>query len=289
MAISASFDADGKGFVVDAPTYVPNEKLGNDARAAKQAIRTALADLAPGPDEVLAATFAGLKKTGTDVENLLFNNIDQWGDAFVRPAGNGLSFEDLGDGGDRPAAFRYRYRLQAAESPFLAVRPAEPARCWGPVELVEGDEPTRLTARTWWTIRHTAVRHAGSLPPDCRFAVRLTLGGSEVEVARVFKSVIDGAFAAFQLQMDRPYAVKVAEVLAPYLPGSREEIAGLLTSHPDPMLGTTAKLLWHKPTIGEVQWNPDDARCIAGCVTRGGDERSGLWLSGELMQARLPE
>jgi len=81
--------------------------------------------LQTSPERILHAAYAGYRRAGKDVENLLFNDLDQTLSAFGRLGACGVRFEDLGtrppeapNGRRRPSY--YRYRLARPGDPFAA-------------------------------------------------------------------------------------------------------------------------------------------------------------------------
>jgi hypothetical protein len=87
----------GSGFEVWADEYVPNQP---GAASTARALRGLIADeirVLPAPEgRVLRAGYGGWRWHGTDVENLLFNNIDQGLSLFRKPGRAAVGFEDLG-------------------------------------------------------------------------------------------------------------------------------------------------------------------------------------------------
>jgi hypothetical protein len=84
------------GFEVWADEYVPNQPSAVSTARLRRLIADELRAL-PAPDgRVLHAGYGGWRWHGTDVENLLFNNIDQGLSLFHKPGRAGVRFEDFG-------------------------------------------------------------------------------------------------------------------------------------------------------------------------------------------------
>lgn len=105
----------------------------------------------PEPEgRILHAAYAGERSSGTDVENLLFNNIDQTLGLFRRASRSGIRFEDVGLAvpaapSGTPRRSFYSYRLTAEDTPFDRVHVGE-SICSVP-EVVVPEGPGRLSAR----------------------------------------------------------------------------------------------------------------------------------------------
>ena len=268
------------GFEVRADEYVPNEpRADSPARVLRRLIGDEVRGL-PGPrGRVLQAAYAGWRWAGTDVENLLFNNIDQGLSLFAGPGRLGVRFEDLGDRvppGPDGSAWRcfYRYRLAGPGEPFDAVRPGELV-CRVP-EVVVPDGPARFAARVWLAVCSARVRSgvACARPLAGPYVLRMTVRG--LHPARTVKTLVDGASAA--MQRDEPGRIgavigrlsRLLDVDATYLMS--------LASDPEAPLGTrsrarpdSAESLFVLDGSNQVRVTPDDDRCAAAEVMSAGD------------------
>src|ERR1700761_7175721 len=85
------------GIEVWADEYVPNQPgAASTAKALRHLITDEIRAL-PAPDgRLLHAGYRGWRRPGTDVENLLFNNLDQGLSLFRAPGRAGVRFEDRG-------------------------------------------------------------------------------------------------------------------------------------------------------------------------------------------------
>jgi hypothetical protein len=80
------------GFEVWADEYVPNQPgAASTARTLRRLIADAIRVLPALDGHVLHAGYGGWRWHGTDVENLLFNNIDQGLSVFRKPGSTGVS------------------------------------------------------------------------------------------------------------------------------------------------------------------------------------------------------
>jgi hypothetical protein len=229
---------------------------------------------------VLHAGYGGRRWRGTDVENLLLNNIDQSLAVFRGPAGLGIRFEDLGlivppapDG----AAWLsyYRYRLAEPGAAFAAVQPGH-LICRVP-EAIVPDGPARLAARIWLAVRRARpLQGTGGPPWHGSFLLRITV--HQLEPAESIKAVVDGATAAMQ----RDEADRVNEAVTRLARLQDADVGELLTlaTAADAPLGTRARRgpasrgsLFTLDGPGQVRVTPDDDRCIAAEVTTAGKDR----------------
>jgi hypothetical protein len=96
-----------------------------------------------------------LRWGGTDVENLLFNNIDQTLSLFAAPANAGVRFHDLGihapaDPTGHARSSHYAYDLIASGEPFTPI-PGGKVICSIPATVIRAGEQriaTRIDSRS---------------------------------------------------------------------------------------------------------------------------------------------
>jgi hypothetical protein len=230
----------GSGFEVWADEYVPNQPgAGSAAKKLRGLIADEIRGLPAPQGRVLHAGYAGWRWPGTDVENLLFNNIDQGLSLFRESGRAGVRFEDLptvppaSDG----SAWRsfYGYRLAQPDAAFAGVQQGR-LICRVP-EAVVPDGPARLAAaRVWLAVRRAGpVPALGELAEHGGFLLRIAL--HHLEPARYLKAVVDGVTAA--MQRDEPGRVtEAAARLATLLDADASELlrhataAGAPPGHP---------------------------------------------------------
>jgi hypothetical protein len=237
----------------------------------------------PRPGELLEAAYAGERRNGADVENLLFKNIDQTATAYRAACAEGLRFSWLGpiappgpSGTARRYHYRYRFVPLAAPTPSVVLRPW--ARRWTQVPLLEGfpgRAGVRMSSRVWWSLRQRQAERRDGLDAGATFAARLVLHGEGVDPAMALKGSFDGVVAALEVQENESAAVEAAAILAGAQPENVSAIARKLTEHEDPVLGSVDRLVVpvaarHGP---DVRWDPADSGCIAGEILVG--ERHG--------------
>jgi hypothetical protein len=88
---------ESSGFGVWADERVPDQPSAmSPAWRLRHLIAGQIRALPAPAGRVLHAGYSGQRRSGTDVENLLFNNIDQGLTLFRKPGGTGIRFEDLG-------------------------------------------------------------------------------------------------------------------------------------------------------------------------------------------------
>jgi hypothetical protein len=266
------------GFEVWADQYVRNDSVaGSAAGLLRRLIAREVRALPASAGLVLHAGYGGQRRPGADVENLLFNNIDQTLALFRRPGALGAGFEDLGlaippapDGTTRQCY--YRYGLAQPGAAFAAVRPGQLV-CRVP-EAVIPDGPARLAARIW-----LAVRRARPLPPPGvpaghgSFLLRITV--HQLSPAGCIKAIVDGATAAMQSDDPARVAGSITR-LSRLLDADPRELLALVTTADAP-LGTRSRSspasrhsLFTLDGPAQVRVTPDDDRCIAAEVISGG-------------------
>jgi predicted nucleic acid-binding Zn-ribbon protein len=266
------------GFEVWADEHVRNE---SKAASAAGRVRRSIIDeihALPGPaGRVLQAGYAGRRPPGTDVENLLFNNMDQTLSLFTSPARRGVQFEDLGTSvplapdGTRRQSF-YRYRLIEAGEPFITIEPGR-LLCRVPVAIVT-DSPARLAARIW-----LAVRRARPQPGPSRAleegSFLLKADVRALEPATTIKAIVDGVTAA--MQRDDPGRLADAMGrLAPLLGVQAAELLALATAGNAPLGSRSRSSTASKQSLftldgaSQVRVTPDDDRCAAADILSSG-------------------
>jgi hypothetical protein len=270
----------GSGFEIWADEYVPNEpRAASAAGLLRRLICGEVRALPELAGQVLHAGYAGQRPRGTDVENLLFNNIDQSLSLFSAPGRRGVRFEDLGlivplapDGTRRPSF--YSYRLTEPGEPFAAVE-AGHLLCHVP-EATVPDGPARLAARIWLAVRRMRPPHSCGAPlEDGDFLLRIAVRG--LEPARSVKAAVDGATAA--MQRDDPDRVKDALTrLSALLSVDAAELLALATANDAPLGSRSRSSPTSKETLftldhaAQVRITPDDDRCVAAEVIASGND-----------------
>jgi len=264
----------GSGFEIWADEYVRNESTaGSSAGLLRRLIADEVRALRGLAGRVLHAGYAGQRGRGTDVENLLFNNIDQSLSLFSAAGRLGVRFEDLGliappaPGLTRRRSF-YSYRLAEPQEPFTTVT-AGPVICRVP-EAIVPDGPARLAARIWLAVRRARPPGGPGTPPgDGDFLLRIAVHG--LHPATSIKAIVDGATAA--MQRDDPDRVTDAITrMAALLGAGAEELLTLATSGDAPLGSrsrsnpTSKEGLFTLDGADQVRITPDDDRCVAAEV-----------------------
>jgi hypothetical protein len=237
----------------------------------------------PPDGQLLEATYGGARRNDADVENLLFNNIDQEAAAYRAACAHGLRFGWLAPEGTAPPgetarAYHYRYRFVPLDASMPGVRLGECVCRWSKVALDDGFESLpgrRMSTRVWWSLRNEKAERRAELEPGSTFAVRLVLHGQSGEPARALKGSFDGVVAALQVQRDLRAAEEAAAVLAGERRDQVAPIFRALTDQDDRALWRVQRLL--VPVAAQygtdLRWDPADSGCIAGEVLVG--ERGG--------------
>lgn len=268
------------GFEVWADEYVRNESAATSAAGLLRRLIAAEVRSLPAPaDRVLHAGYGGWRRPGTDVENLLFNNMDQSLSLFGRPGGLGIRFEDLGvtappAPGDMTRQSYYYYRLVQSGAPFTAVQPGR-LICAVPQAVVP-DGPGRLAARIWLAVRRARPLPETGVPSEHgSFLLRITV--RQLTPAANIKAIVDGSTAA--MQRDDPGRITDAITrLSRLLEADPRELLALATTADAP-LGTRSRSrpasrqsLFTLDGDAQVRVTPDDDRCIAAEVTAEGND-----------------
>ena len=268
------------GFEAWADEYVRNEsRAASTAGALRRLIAAEIRALPTPAGRALHAGYAGPRWPGTDVENLLFNNIDQTL-ALFRAAGRlGVAFEDLGRivpavPDDTSRRSLYCYRLAEPGEPFAAVKAAQPI-CHVP-EVIVPDGPARLAARIWLAVRRARpVRGRGAQVADGDFVLKAAVHG--LDPATSVKAIVDGTTAA--LQSDDPDRVRQAMTRLSVLLGVDADELLALASGGDAPLGSKSRSgrestgsLFTVDGAAQVRVTPDDDRCVAAEIVALGSD-----------------
>jgi hypothetical protein len=146
--------------ILEGPRYLPFERLDAEQYQAREWLRSALAGLTAGPEEILHACYSGHKPTNSDVENLVLYNVDPGGASFVGATALGVRFELHSRTADRGSGCRYRYQV---------IRPEKPLTSWerGPLLArfagaeLGGFRPPHRIAQTWMAVHQAGrdIRH----------------------------------------------------------------------------------------------------------------------------------
>ena len=165
-----------RGFQIWADERVRNEsKKNSTAGALRRLIASEIRELPRPAGRILRASYAGMRPRSTDVENLLFNNIDQMFSLFRASGRVGIGFEDLGltvplaPDGTRRASF-YSYQLEPADTPYAAVA-TDQLLCRVPHVTVPAS-PARLAARIWLAVRRARPSESGASHHDGPYILR---------------------------------------------------------------------------------------------------------------------
>ncbi len=273
------------GFEVWSDQYVQNEPKGNLYQLElRSLIKSRIQKLPEPKGRLLCAAYAGQPRPGTDIENLLFNNIDQTFSAFGRSCKFGCRFEFLGPS---PAPTRmsmshyFRYQYVDRSEPFDIAQvgrlvcsiPEATIDMWG--------NDARLSLRIWFAVREARQCAAPALASGEPYILRVTTDG--LLPAKDLKAVIDGISAACQHAHLSSLGGDIPERIATLLGVERNKLLTLIT-HDDSPLGEAHRLFTsHGGT--QVRVTPDDHRCVAAEVFSLSDEGPPR-LAAELFAAR---
>jgi len=194
-----------RGFSVWADEYVRNEsKAASTAGELRRIIAQRLRALRPAEGELLCARYGGLRWGGTDVENLLFNNIDQTLSLFAAPANAGVRFHDLGihapaDPTGHARSSHYAYDLIASGEPFTPI-PGGKVICSIPATVIRAGEQ-RIATRIWLALRAARPPVTRELP-EGPYALRIVATGMNPGFS--LKALVDGASTATQRLYSSP-------------------------------------------------------------------------------------
>jgi hypothetical protein len=275
---------------LEAPRYLPFERLDAQQSQARQRLRSALAGLTAGPQEVLHACFSGDKPMNSDVENLVLYNVDPGGACFVGASTGGVRFELDSRTPDRGPGCRYRYRVIPADEALTSWESGPCLARFAGANLAAFGPPHRL-AQTWMAVHNAPAETYGPPTAEATFGVFLDL---EVPPSarpgvrpELLKAVVDGVVCAFQTHLDQTTVRDMASRIADEISVDPDEVAANLLAPERAVLGARRQLV-HSRGPG-VQWNPSDHLCVAGQLLRRQGDR---WrLHGEiyrLIPAREP-
>jgi hypothetical protein len=266
---------------------LPFDNLSASALDFRRDLRVALAKLNPMPDELLQARFSGELRRGSDVENVLFYNVDAGQGTFRRATRFGVAFElgvALLPRAPSGRAWRccYDYRLAHVHTVSQAWGASRKLARIEHVELrCRGAFPT--ASEVWFSVRSgraEAYEHLADRRAPFKVSLVLKVPGERPLTPDLLKALVDGVTGAFQAHGDPDSVAAVAGVLAERVGADAGEVAGLLLSKQRAVLGVVPRLVY--AYRGGVKWNPSDDRCVAADITldhgAGGYALSG-WVS----------
>jgi hypothetical protein len=232
-------------------------------------IRKSVRQLRSRPQQVLHATFFGAKHPTADVENLALYYIDDTGRSFAEAAGSGLRFELAAHAPVAPSGrefpYCYRYELVSRDAGFEQWRERRRLAAWDWVELGRFAGEKKLE-QVWLALARTAVSVVSpKRQRDVPFAVRTSIRvprNAKPALGYLVKGVFDGVVCAFQAHADESRLAELARRVSRSIPADQEEIAALLRSEEQAVLGTVPRLL-HRRGKGVI-WAPADDMCVAG-------------------------
>lgn len=265
------------------PWRFPFEHLEPEQLQARKGLRTALASLAASEGQLLAALYSGPRPPNSDVENILFYNVDPGGASFVSASTSGVRFELDSQPIDQMTC-QYQYRIVGAEEPLATWELGRRLTRFAGADLEHFTGQHRL-AQVWMAVQSAPDRTYNPPPlTEGPFAVFLELEvppGAGVGVRpEILKAVVDGVVCAFHNHLDEVTVTDVASRIANQIAVEPEVVAATLLAPDCAALGARPHLV---RTRGQgVQWNPADERCVAGRLMRRPGER---WeLSGEIFE-----
>ena len=232
-------------------------------------IRNRCKALKPRTDEVLHATFFGVKRTDTDVENLVFFNIG----TFKEAGCHGVRFEHGSSVTPSPSGavypFSYRYALVPRSGTFADWSQGRQLASFGWTDLGAFSSEKRL-AQVWLALAHGYLAEEvepvfPAIAPETAFAVKVGVRppyGAKPGWGGLVKSIFDGVICAFQAHTDRSVLPVVLPRLARYLPATPAELEHHLLDHSRAVLRPVHRLV--APYQLDVKWYPSDQQCLAG-------------------------
>ena len=226
-------------------------------------LRTAIAPLQAGTEQVLHAVYGSMDTTPCDAENILIYNV---GPGYVAAAGaHGLRLERTTAVPPAPEPLAagtphyHRYELVGRDAGFHHWRQEAELAAWTNIVVPPLKDTTRL-ATIWWQLRTGALlHHSQPLTTPSRFGLRLALtvpAGARFRLPSALKPLLDGTIAAFHAHTgdDAEPLTRVASALGQDAEGT----ARLLRDDTRAVLGRRC-LVWN--WSDGVQWNPADDQC----------------------------
>lgn len=268
---------------------IPFDKLSPSAVEFRRELGAALSQLSPMPDELLHARFTGELRQGSDVENVLFYNVDSGKATFRHATRFGVAFElGVGPAPRAPSGRAWRCCYDYRLTHIRAV-----PESWGSAMTLARIKNVELQSRgaiptateVWFSLRRgRADAYERLADPGSRFGVRLVLKvpGELPMTPDLLKPLLDGVTAAFQAHGDAASAAAMADVLSGRLDADADELTELLLSKKRAVLGVVPNLVY--AYRGGVKWNPSDDRCVAAEIILD-DGASGYVLSGSVFPA----
>lgn len=277
--------ADSTAVEAWADDYIRFERLPDWQKRLRSEIRTCCAQLEPPVDQVLHASYFGVKKLNADVENLLLYCID----SFKIAGRNGIRFEHgavvppAADGAVYP--FGYRYALAPRTGAFKEWRQRRTLASfdWTDLGSFAGD---KKAAQVWFALARGDIEtYEPARMPETPFALKIHVRpphGRQPVWGGLVKGVFDGAICALQAHSDMAVLSEVAARLATMLPAPPAEIEERLLDQHRAVLGVVQRLVY--PYRKGVKWDPADHLCVAGELL-GAEPVNDRWaVRGELVE-----
>lgn len=238
-------------------------------------LRVALAALHAGPGEVLHAVYTSQSDRFVDTENVLLYNVGAA--AFRGSARSGLCFERRFTRPDDPSTPGW---APTHHHSYAVTGPTDTSGSWRRVRRIawwpQTAVPTaalRSPGPAWLAARH-ALRVDGDASAGSVFALTLRVGG-RVAPASAVKPIFDGMIAALHAH-DGTAKQEIVRRLSGLLNLDQRETGELLSGVAPLGVRTLVRLRGDG-----LQWNPEDERCVVGCLMAVGGTPS---FSGEVWE-----
>ncbi|RDH76900.1 hypothetical protein DVS77_18885 [Mycolicibacterium moriokaense] len=270
--------------------YIRFERLPDWQKCVRSAIKTYCAQLEPSSDQVLHATYFGVKHLNADIENLLLYYID----SFKVAGRNGIRFEhgagvpSAPNGAEYP--FCYRYALAPRSGAFADWQPGRTLASfdWTDLGSFAGD---KKAAQVWLALaRGDIAVFEPAREAEKPFALKIHVRpprGRQPVWGGLLKGLFDGVICALQAHSDLTVISEVAARLAATLPAHPAEIEERLLDQHRAALGVVQRLVY--PYRKGVKWDPADHLCVAGELLVA-DAVDGRWaIKGEVVELARSE
>ena len=245
--------------VLSSDFRIPFDKVRGDKLRARDELKGKIVSLGGNRPSgmVLVGEYISEEPTqGSDIENILFYNIDQSGVAFAGATTQGMRFlhtlrtPEPTDGPGRLHQYRYRFCPVAAETMKISFE----------FEMENLDKTT--TAGIVWREASLSLAKCGVVGEPVGGAFKLAVHilvpeKKDLFLAKMVKPLLDGTISALQEMTFEPRPELLAR-LSTLLNIEPSEIKSLLGTSESKILGKRKILVF--PFGKGVKWNPEDER-----------------------------
>ncbi|WP_026480732.1 hypothetical protein [Ahrensia sp. 13_GOM-1096m] len=232
--------------------HLQHEKLGCEMRPKLSSV---IRRLEPQASQILLCEHSTVNPIKADIENVLIYNVREA--SFARSSRNGIMFR-LTQSLPKPSPdgefYDHLSEYSFTEAPE---RPDSP--------LIEFDlDKMRNPFDIWWAATAAKPVEMPQVVGNFELYVELWVPESLKNPGGKIKKVFDGIIAS--MHADLKPSEEAIEILAEKHMVDKREIYDRLSAPPNPLISFDANRRLVKPYRQNVQWHPDDGRCVSGTL-----------------------